>query len=376
MRRLLATLIVGLAARLLPAPSRGWGRAMAAEVRAIDGDGAALGFAFGCLGSALREAVHHPSDPTPAEEEAMIDFEVPRPRRLAILCAVSATGLGLAWMGLAGAPPRYLAVNATALLLGLLAVAVLGRAGDVGKGIVNLMLAILLLLTALTGVSAEGVTRWVPVGGILLQPALLLLPILALRFGRTRDPVSTLAILIAALALALQPDRAMAGALAATLAVLAAFRPQRNVLIALAAAWAGFAATLLRPDPSPAMPFVDQIFFSAFTVHMLAGLAVAAGAVLMLVPALAGLVGGGECRVAHAAFGAMWGVVILAALLGNYPTPLVGYGGSAILGYLVSLLGLPPRVEKRREAGADRVVPAEAGTHEFGGSGRSSVAIA
>ena len=35
--------------------------------------------------------------------------------------------------------------------------------------------------------------------------------------------------------------------------------------------------------------------------------------------------------------------MILAAALGNYPTPLVGYSGSAILGYLISLLGLPPR---------------------------------
>jgi cell division protein FtsW (lipid II flippase) len=28
--------------------------------------------------------------------------------------------------------------------------------------------------------------------------------------------------------------------------------------------------------------------------------------------------------------------VIAAAAIGNYPTPLVGYGGSAILGYLLS----------------------------------------
>jgi hypothetical protein len=42
-------------------------------------------------------------------------------------------------------------------------------------------------------------------------------------------------------------------------------------------------------------------------------------------------------------FGAAWLAVVAAAALGNYPTPLVGYGGSAILGYLISLIGLPPR---------------------------------
>jgi len=284
----------------------------------------------------------------------MLKFWIGRPRLLAGLCAAGATGLGLAWMAAAGAPLRYLAVNLIALLLGFLAVVVLGRVGDVRRGIVDLMLAALLLLTALAGVSADGVTRWVPVGGVMLQPGLVLLPILALRFARTRNGLSTLAILLAALALALQPDRATAGALAAAMAVLAIFRPDRYVLIALAAAGAAFAATLLRADPSPAVPFVDQIFFTSFGIHPLAGLAVAAGAALLLVPAAVGLAGSAETRAAYGVFGAVWLAVILAALLGNYPTPLVGYGGSAILGYLVSLLGLPSRAETEA-AGRDRV---------------------
>jgi hypothetical protein len=59
-------------------------------------------------------------------------------------------------------------------------------------------------------------------------------------------------------------------------------------------------------------------------------------------------------RPGHAVFGAVWLAVIVAAALGNYPTPLVGYGGSAILGYLLSLLYLPPRRAARpiRRGGA------------------------
>lgn len=292
----------------------------------------------------------------------MIEVLAGRPRRLGMLCAAGATGLGLAWMAMAGAPSRYLAVNGTALLLGLVALAALSRVGDVRRGVVNLMLSILLLLTALGGVSAEGVTRWIAVGGVMLQPGLVLLPILALRFARTRDALSTLAVLLAALALAFQPDRAMAAVLAATMAVLAISRPERNVLIALAAAGAGFAATLLRPDRSPALPFVDQILFSSFEVHVLAGLAVAAGAVLLLVPAALGLAGNRN-RLAHALFGTIWFVIVLAALLGNYPTPVVGYGGSAILGYLVSLLGLPGRAEGAVTGRAGPAPPVDADSH-------------
>ena len=55
-----------------------------------------------------------------------------------------------------------------------------------------------------------------------------------------------------------------------------------------------------------------------------------------------------------AVFGATWLAVIAFAVVGNYPTPLVGYGSSAILGYclMTSMLDDP--------ADADRL------THKLG----------
>ena len=43
------------------------------------------------------------------------------------------------------------------------------------------------------------------------------------------------------------------------------------------------------------------------------------------------------------AFVALWATAIAAAAIGNYPTPLVGYGASAIIGYLLGLAPLAPR---------------------------------
>jgi hypothetical protein len=343
-----AGLLIRAATRLLPVSRRGWGRAMEAELAAIEGTGPALGFALGCAAAMLREAARfHILRLAGANEEGdgAMHFLTGRPRRLAGLCAVAATGLGMLYMALAGAPPRYLAVNGVALVSGLLAAALLARVGDVRRGIVDLMLASALLLTAWLGISADGVTRWLSVGGVLLQPGLFLLPVLVLRYARSPDALSTVAVSLAAFALALQPDRALAGALAAGLMALAVARPERNVFLALSAAATGFAATLVRADPSGAMPWVDQILASSFAVHPLAGLAVWTGAALMLVPALAGLWRPGEARVPCAVFGALWFAVILAALLGNYPTPMVGYGASAIFGYLLCLLGLPARAQ-------------------------------
>lgn len=118
-------------------------------------------------------------------------------------------------------------------------------------------------------------------------------------------------------------------------------------MIAAGAAISGFVASMLQADVQPAMPYVDQILYSSFDVHPLAGMAVFAGAALMIMPSIIGGLYDIERLETYAVFGIVWLAVIVAAALGNYPTPLVGYGGSAIIGYVVSLLGLPQRTNSK-----------------------------
>lgn len=99
--------------------------------------------------------------------------------------------------------------------------------------------------------------------------------------------------------------------------------------LALAAAVAGFVAACIRPDVVPPAPYVEQVVQSSFAIHPLTGLAVVAGLITMLVPAAG-------ATDTFLIFGATWLAIIVAAILGNYPTPLVGYGSSAILGYCLS----------------------------------------
>jgi len=165
-------------------------------------------------------------------------------------------------------------------------------------------------------------------------------------FARHRDAAGTAGLVVAALALALQPDRAMAGVLAIGLLTLAILRFDIRVGVALAAAAVGFAVTLVRPDAAPAVPWVDGILFSAFDVHPMMGAAVLTGALLLIVPAVYGLRKSSADREIYAVFGIVWIGVIAAAALGNYPTPLVGYGGSAVLGYLLSLSAMTPALTR------------------------------
>jgi cell division protein FtsW (lipid II flippase) len=276
------------------------------------------------------------------------------PRALGVACAATATGLGLLYMAAAGAPTLYFAVNALSLVLGLALFAVLPSTGLASRlsGGVLVALGSLLLATALFGVSVEGASRWIHIAGLSLQISLVVLPAMLVAFARGRGLLATVGMILAAVALALQPDRAMAGVLAAALAVLALYRPDRWVVSTLAVAVAGFATTLTRPDSLPAVPYVDQILYTSFQVHMLAGLAVVGGALLLIVPAIAGQWMDPGNREVHAVFGMVWLGVVVAAALGNYPTPLVGYGGSAVLGYALSLSFVPGRARSVGVVGA------------------------
>jgi len=276
------------------------------------------------------------------------------PRLVGVVCASGAVALGLGYLVLAGAPARYLVINLAALGVGLALSGLVSQrlfAGRPWTGALILAMAGGLLATALFGVSLEGATRWVRLGGLSIQPGLVLLPVMLVAFARWRNLPATAGMMVAAAALAIQPDRAMAGMLAAGLAVLAMLRPDRSVFLALGASLAGFAVTLGRADRLPAAAHVEGVLQSSFEVHLLAGLAVILGLALLLVPAMVGWFRDPAGRESHAVFGAVWLAAILAAALGNYPTPVVGYGASAILGYALSLLALP------KEAGGQAGAP-------------------
>ena len=346
--------IFALVHRLLPPSLRPWGEAAFREAQDIIRPAEALAFALGSLSWALGEAVRYRlSNLKQKGEQAMGDGKGVGPRGAAVWCGVGATGLGLAYMAAGGAPERHLMVNAGALAFGLVTLSILtlaDRRGHLPAGPVNLLLGLTLLAVGLWGVTIGGVTRWVALGPLIIQPAMMFVPLMAVLFARSRDALSLVGIVLAALALALQPDRGMAGALATGLTVLALIRPDRRTLVGAAVAFIGFAAAMAQADPSPAMPFVDQILYSAFAVHPLAGAAVVLGSALLVLPALSARRARGPEQSACIVFGAVWAGLVLAAALGNYPTPLVGYGGSAIVGYLLSLVVFPRRATEAGRA--------------------------
>jgi cell division protein FtsW (lipid II flippase) len=255
------------------------------------------------------------------------------------LCAATSVALGGLYMIAAGAPQRYILVNAAALAMGVTTASLTRRVPVRDRrfaGAATVAIGLLLLATAMFGVHTQGASRWVSVGGISLQLSLILLPPAMTHFARDRGWLSSSGLVIASIGLGMQPDRAMAGTLTAGLAAIWLYRREPPVTVALAAALFGLAATMLRPDVVAPASFVEQGVQSAFAFDVLTGVATVAGLATMLVPAAAGFGARTEERVVFAVFGATWLAVIAFAVVGNYPTPLVGYGSSAILGYCLS----------------------------------------
>ncbi len=365
-----ADLLLALLKLIASRGLRMWVEAIRAEAEHLP-DRDALRFVAASVPGLLATFARAATTVTPGDVHAA-------PRRLAALAATGAVGLGGAHMIAAGAPAAMLLVNGMALALGLLGLAATRRLRPLareGDEIAMIAIATALLATSLLGVAVHGAARWFAIGPLMIQPSLILLPLLLMIFARTLTATGSLAVAIAALAIALQPDRAMAGVLVAGLAALWTVRRDRLVTLALAASAAGLCVTLARTDGLPAAPYSDGIFSTSWHVHPLLGLAVWLGAALLLLPCA--IRGAGEAgdEARRAVFGATWFSISVAAMVGNYPAPLVGYGGSAILGYLLAA-SLLPNGPERRKGGAAGQQPRERGSAEINPIFPSSVSCA
>lgn len=341
--------IIRILCRLLPPALRDWGEAVAQEAASIDKPAAALGFALSCGAWVVREALGHAlrSALTPALVEPT-DLAMGQPswrsRHAALTCAIAATGLGLVFLAAAGAPTPYLILNLTALIAGLIIVLPFCRSDPVTTpfvGVVAIAVGLILLLTAAFGDPASDARRWLSLGGLVIQPSVIGLPFVLVAFARSRDKMTTAGLILAAVALALQPDRAMAGAMVAGLGVVAFMKRDRMTLLPLSVALACFIVTTMRPVAVPATSYMDGLLRTAPSTSLIAGLAAWVGVAVLLLPPILALRRGQNDLVPHATFGATWLALIVAALSTDDPIPVVAYGGSAIVGYVWSILALP-----------------------------------
>lgn len=247
---------------------------------------------------------------------------------------IAATLLGVGVLAAMGAPPGFLATNVAACALGCLVFALvrLSPLPSPAKATLTIAAGAAVFATAFYGVTVAGATRWITLGPVSVQPGLVLAPALVVGLAGSRgDAAALIGMLLALAGLALQPDRGMTGAVAAALLVILMRRREPAVAVAACLATAAFLRTLSTPDNVPPSAFVEGVVASAFGHSLVIGLAASAALALLFAPALAA-----ASNAAGIAFLAVWAGVIGASLIGPYPTPFVGAGASAIVGYFLS----------------------------------------
>lgn len=208
----------------------------------------------------------------------------------------------------------------------------------------NELIAVLTLaamVATLLASGMQGVHRWIELGPVRLHAAAIVLPLLVVTLEglwRTRGWwISACLAGGVTVILFLQPDAAQATAIAVASAVLllpgAGPGALRRVWILSLLVLAGM--TWLRRDPLGRVPYVEDIVDMA--ARLGAGWAVAAVVSLLLLPAPFVLAGRGASRRVGLALGTYVTITLLAPLVGNFPVPVLGYGVSPILGYMMGM---------------------------------------
>lgn len=239
---------------------------------------------------------------------------------------------GLGYLALFGAPISYMLVNAVALLAGAIWAMIgwLPKAESLARG-GTIALIVLLALTLRIGPEADGITRWVSLGDFPLHVGLAVIPALAVLSARD-DLLGPFILLLALAIAAFQPDAASTLALTGAAFGLALANFDRRVgavggLGLFATAWAA-----LLPNLAP-QPFVERVLAELWSASPFAAFVLAASLIASLALILRAPV---PARPRFALAGALAGFIV-AALLGDYPTPLIGYGAASIIGLGLAL---------------------------------------
>ena len=256
---------------------------------------------------------------------------------------------GIAYLVLMGAPVSYAILNAAALGIAALLLLLAPALPDIKiRRVISVALIVLLFFPLITGPYINGIARWLPLGPFTLHSGALFFPALVVLAARDEDfaPPMLLAALLAA---TLQPDAATS--LAVMLAAVGLYTARDDWRMVPVAGIAFFASLVagLRGE-LPAQPFVERVL-----VHL--ALEAPAGAFVLALALLASffLLAHGltaDKPVRHGLAGALFGFS-LAALVSNYPTILVGYGASPILGFGLAI-GLATATTRRTASDTTR----------------------
>lgn len=265
-------------------------------------------------------------------------------RFLVSIQVLATAAIGLLAIHLAGGGNAALALQAGAFVLAGIVASFRGWPALVERlpapwpiGAVLLLAVVVLLF----GIEIEGARRWLRIGPLVLQPAVLLGSFLLLALAR--PDTGSVSLILASLALLLvgignDGGTSLAFAFGVT-GLLAAGPARSKRLLPVWLVACGMAAWgWTRPDALPAVAHVEEVLSRTAAVSPAAGAAASLALALLPLPFLLAARG----RAGPLALAGFWGGLALAGVTANYPVPVIGYGASFVLGWVLALGALKP----------------------------------
>jgi hypothetical protein len=260
-----------------------------------------------------------------------------------LLALFAAVAVGLIGFQFGGAPHSYAVVNAFALSVAAALAVAVGRV-PAGTATTAILLAFPVMVgaTLVVGPGLDGVHRWLALGSLRLHAAALFAPAFIVAWQTRNSWSGTLSCVLLSGVIALQPDMAAALALASAVALslLSGFSHQRAV--ALGAALVALAVTVLNPDRLAPVPFVERVLQDQAASGMVGGWMLTAVCTAALGAAIfAPCISRTGRNSGGLALSGWFAGLTVASLLGNFPSPLIGYGAAPIIGYgmAIGLIG-------------------------------------
>lgn len=201
--------------------------------------------------------------------------------------------------------------------------------------------AIIALILTFANQGMEGVHRWISIGAVKLNVAMIVLPMILLELyqvlkirGLTYAGVNAFIIL---LVLFFQPDASQLTAFAIPMMIMLSqnTRSKKIRLLITGVSVLFIALSWIRLDHLPPVNYVEKILMMVadmgeiWFVLGIISLAILPAPFILLPPKNAVSV--------SRYIGCYYIVILLSTLFGNFPVPLMGYGISPIVGYYISL---------------------------------------
>ncbi|WDV97985.1 hypothetical protein [Brevibacillus parabrevis] len=209
-----------------------------------------------------------------------------------------------------------------------------------------LTIAVLFLFLLLTfwDSGIDNVHRWIALGPLRFHVASIGIPFFIMQLWRLLKAenwwFSFLPAAATSLLLFLQPDASQLTAFTVSMAILLWSRADRSILrfVSVGLLFIFAVISWINLDHLLPVPYVEKILYLVADMGMVWLLVEVLSIFALIAPFL--LLHSAHAKIVSIAFGVHFAVLFLTALFGNFPVPIIGYGVSPMIGYIIALTSI------------------------------------